>query len=535
MSRSLSGIRRLALALLAPLFAFNLAPQAGAQPPTPGSSHGSVYLPLVRGGTGKPAEPQVRLVPDSVRAVHAVVGPEGSLLKATAADGTRFELLIAADALDFVEPITMTPALRAEELPLSGGLLGAVKLEPEHLELHTPALLRIIPPELPPGLRTIAFAYNGDGEQFHLRPIAVDPAANGSVPDAPVLAMALPALRSVGVGSGTQADVERQLARPAPADPLDALEQQLVADTPDELHTLGLLSVYQVVIWPGLQRAVTDDRAVDLAIRRFGQWLFWVDHYKLRTRLITQISDAFTQIKRIVARSAAASFERCVAERRPEEGFRLLRLARYARTYVSAAEDETIRARLAKCLRFELTFHSHMTEGGFGDPYGYLYGLEAKLTLRAGTGKGTTATGSGPLEWREVGWIGSNTGGCVFSVTGTGSTFNAQPQPFGLSIAPVGRSSPAVTISLWYHPGTPSELTSIQCPGGIVTAPTTAWATYYGQTHADERSGAGYRVSSQVVGAGSFAGWAYHLTTSGPSGQAVIEDTNIAIVHAPER
>src|SRR5215210_3774907 len=73
-----------------------------------------VYLPLLTLGSGAttPNDPvAVRFVDDAGRAGHAAIGPEGGTLSATAADGTRFELIVPAEALDFRETITMTPVL----------------------------------------------------------------------------------------------------------------------------------------------------------------------------------------------------------------------------------------------------------------------------------------------------------------------------------------------------------------------------------------------------------------------------------------
>ncbi|HET9223686.1 MAG TPA: hypothetical protein VFO07_14335, partial [Roseiflexaceae bacterium] len=208
------------------------------------------------------------------------------------------------------------------------------------------------------------------------------------------------------------------------------------------------------------------------------------------------------------------------------------RWMRYARKYLSSAEVAAIQAKLAKCLRFELTFHSLMTETAPG--YGYVYDLEAKLTLRAASGM--NATGVGPLEWNEISWIGQQ-GGCQFVVSADGSTFDAQHLGLGLSITPVSRTSPAVNITLSYNPGTPTEHVTIVCPGGGGhTSATHAWATYFDQTHDKERINVGYRATAQVVGAGKFTGWTYpRLTTSGPDGHPVVEATEILLVHTPER
>jgi hypothetical protein len=58
---------------------------------------------------------------------------------------------------------------------------------------------------------------------------------------------------------------------------------------------------------------------------------------------------------------------------------------------------------------------------------------------------------------------------------------------------------------------------------------------YFTTMHEYERDGTAFRANAQIVNAGRFTGWVYHHTTSGPSGQAVVEDSQIDIVHVPER
>ena len=153
---STTPLRRAAnlLAVLAMLImSANLA--RGAVPSA--TSPNQVYLPLVQSAssgstTPTPSPPSpARLVLDQRRATYGSIGPEGGTLHATAADGTQFELVVPPDALDFTETITMTPASAVENLPLSGGLAGAVGLEPAGLTFYEPAMLTITPATAPAG------------------------------------------------------------------------------------------------------------------------------------------------------------------------------------------------------------------------------------------------------------------------------------------------------------------------------------------------------------------------------------------------
>ena len=103
-------------------------------------------------------------------------------------------------------------------------------------------------------------------------------------------------------------------------------------------------------------------------------------------------------------------------------------------------------------------------------------------------------------------------------------------------MAPVSRTSPAVKLALRYNPGVPQENTTMSCPGAKpISWHTDGWSTYFTKMHEYEHDGAAFRASASIVNAGNFTGWIYHHNTSGPGGQAVVEDTQIAIAHVPER
>jgi hypothetical protein len=500
-----------------------------AQPRAQEQKH-AVYLPLAIGGgaAARPVDPvAVRFIDDTDRAAHAAIGPDGGTLSATAADGTRFELVVPAEALDFTETITMTPVLRAENLPLSGGLIGAVDLEPAGLGFYQPATLRIVTPAPAPGFETIGFAYNGAGEQFHLRPLALG-AGNIQIQAAEVtISIEIVSIRPVGAGRGSQADIERRKAQPAPSDPLDLLEEGILLLQ----HYAALHEFYHRILGPDLRRAQTDASQFDQALREVDAWLYFVRAAGLTETFAFEIAEAKVLLIDTLPRAAAASADRCYTQKRPEEGFRLLRWARYARKLLPGAPlIGEIEAKLAKCLTFEITFHSVITETARG--YGYYYELRTATTLRAAGS--TRATGSAPLEWVDAHWTAG--GPCQFSMRGDGSTFDATSGRLGFSMAPVGRTSPAVNLTLRYDPGVPAEHTTMACPGGGgFSVSTTAWSDYFTKTHDNERDDAGFRATAQVVNAGSFTGWVYHQTTTGPSGQVAVEDTQIEILHTPQR
>lgn len=484
-----------------------------------------VYLPLVM--SAGDTRPEVQFSFDAGRATQAAIGPEGGVLSATAADGTQFALTIPPDALDFTEVITMTPASAATGLPLSGGLAGAVSLEPSGLTLSAPATLVITPATAPAGPLAIGFAFDSSGSRFHLRPITER--SNVAIASSTVeITMEVLWIRPVGAGSGTQEDITRQLAQPAPLDPMDALDQALLNKS---LHMVTLREAYDIVVEPGLQHALIDLNQTDTALRQFDQWMRWVEVYGLTPLFVDQISHAKALLLDLLERAAVRSADICYEQKRPEEGFALLRWARYARKHLPGPWSSMIEAKLAKCLTFRVQINTWITETN--GEWGWLHQLHSELVLR-GSGR-MLATGSGPLHYDAVTWIGEPIIGCTFSGSGAGSIVNAASAGYGLKLTPVSRTSPAVRVSFSYDPGVPIETKSIECtdaPGG--SGQRQHWRDYYEQMHDYERTANGFTSEATIVGAGSFEGWIYHHTGMGTEAP-LVEETQIEIKHTPER
>jgi len=96
------------------------------------------------GGSDDPAEALLpRPVLETASATTADIGPAGGVLEATAADGISYRLEVPAGALPSTVRITMTPVTRIDDLPLSGGMVGAVNLRPAGLQLARSATLKI--------------------------------------------------------------------------------------------------------------------------------------------------------------------------------------------------------------------------------------------------------------------------------------------------------------------------------------------------------------------------------------------------------
>jgi hypothetical protein len=132
---------------------------------------------------------------DTASAATATITSDGGTLTATAANGAIFTLTIPAGAIDDEETITMTPIASISDLPLSGGLAGAVELAPEGLILLKTSTLVIKAPI--PIDQQSPFAWYDTGDDFHLYPLTLDVST---------LTMTITHLCGYGIGVGTSAD-----------------------------------------------------------------------------------------------------------------------------------------------------------------------------------------------------------------------------------------------------------------------------------------------------------------------------------------
>ena len=104
---------------------------------------------------------------------QAVIGPAGGEISVTGSSGAVYTLTIPKDALQFDVPITLKSISAITGLPLSGGMLGAVFIEPAALVFDIPASLKMTTPESKPAVSApllMAFSFQDEGADFHLYP-----------------------------------------------------------------------------------------------------------------------------------------------------------------------------------------------------------------------------------------------------------------------------------------------------------------------------------------------------------------------------
>jgi hypothetical protein len=299
----------------------------------------------------------------------------------------------------------------------------------------------------------------------------------------------------------------------------------------EKLNTQILLAFVQVV-QPAAEAALESDdyEVVAAAIKVMLSWERFaalVDP----DRLAPEMAYTTTVMEELVLRGVAAASRECVEQHNYDRITTLFQLERTL-ALMGATEKSTALAKLKDCLHFELTFYSVMTEGGFGDPYGYRYELKGTVPLALPpedefiTGR---LVGTGPLEYVSVAWIGSNT--CSFAAGGEGAVLNVRD---GVNGVPFPFAPNAATMEIIYDPGLPAETVTMTCAGvDPIVFQTNAWKGYFDLMHAPEKVETSYRLVTPMLGGDIIARSQQHLTTHGPSGQEVIEDTLIQIVHKP--
>lgn len=230
--------------------------------------------PPVALATKPPAPPDLTGIPgrihlDGAPSGAAWIGPVGGTVTATAADGTHYVLEIPAGAMLQPTPISMTPVAAVDDVGLSGGLAGAVYLQPRGTRLAVPALLHVTTARAQPaGTQLVAFDVADDGQTD------VVPALDGQ----DGLTAVIFHFSSPGLGWGTSEDLQRlapPITNPLTADMrltsnLTALYAESVPwDSPTMLTAYALVNFE----WLGLIRdELADAQDDDDLVHALADW-----------------------------------------------------------------------------------------------------------------------------------------------------------------------------------------------------------------------------------------------------------------------
>ena len=131
---------------------------------------------------------------DKKQTASKMIPRSGGSVSLNASDGSNFTLDIPADALEADTMITMTAVKSLDGAPLANNTPTAVQLEPSGLFFKEMATLTIVPAKEIPTKEQIIFAYEGDGQDYHLA--VIDPRSKE-------IKIKLMHFSGAGVGSGS--------------------------------------------------------------------------------------------------------------------------------------------------------------------------------------------------------------------------------------------------------------------------------------------------------------------------------------------
>jgi hypothetical protein len=202
----------------------------------------------------------------------ATIGPDGGTVSATAADGTTYALEVPAWAVAQPVEITMTPVSAIEGLPLSGGLAGAVELEPSGTVLARSATLRITTTKGPEADQILAgFSASND---LSTRALSRTAASDATI------SVLVSHFSAAGVGFGTTQDIAQLTTGTSTS--LDTYMSDVLAfPTPwDNTHRqIGVEiaeKAFAEIVLPELAGAA-DDFDLLIAVADYDQWRSLLD------------------------------------------------------------------------------------------------------------------------------------------------------------------------------------------------------------------------------------------------------------------
>lgn len=446
-----------------------------------------------------PPQPvDVQPVLDTERKVVQDVGADGATIEATAADGTRFSLAVPAGALLSTEQVTLTPVASVTGLPMSGGLVGAVDIEPDGLVLQEPAMLTITPPGPVPLEEQTGVLWHAGGEDFHLHPLE---------PGDPIV-LRLTHFSAPGVARGTQADRDAQLAR-FPEREEDVLAQELGHQTQLERSGKGsqfeagvasLRRQYTRRVRIGLVRARTSDSLtyIERVIALTSDWrLFAGLDEATRARLANELAESREFMQAVLRQAISVADSRCRQHHDTQAVQRLPWIFMMGMlASVWSSNDVAIRETLERCLSFELDFstklkavgprgeqHESGREGKGGEVFVSIPRIPLSLSLQDMTLAGGKAFAYDPPRT----WDAYPGGNCVRH---DGTEYGALFEVFALQL-PINlvRGAAKPDMRMRFSHGSSVEHYTLYCEQLVDRGAFSRWIYFatFSNMHSDER------------------------------------------------
>lgn len=489
-------------------------------PAGPGSCAAS-REPMQRIATRLSPPVQAHPAPETSTAATATIGATGGTLDATAADGTRFHLVIAANSVPDGTQITMTPVSSLGGVRSGGKFVAGVQLAPEGLVLIHGGTLTITPSHPVAIANQVGYGYDGTGDDVHrvpllpTRPIVIPLAHFSGVGVLDGVAGAL-----AGTGSSILDRYSALVAQELYAARLGYISVQAAFEDCQKLlvRALGELNAQEVP--PGLN----DDGAAQKAIRDILA--------VARTSALLDSSESmFESVKPTIYKLEEGIYKR--AQQRCADNHDLTQISRILGTdrseqllggYTGHGLSEDL-----KCLRFRIDFDSAIDvlagSGGSGS-WHLEYVAHPTVTpdlsqvgIMTGSTAGTYASASGTITGPDgsTGTVTSSSGD-TFDVVG-----------FDMSTDPTVTAPPTLTLDLHspseqYHAHDPSN------PGGDFDKTDHEWLNVFNEFH-NPQNGWTVLTLERVPGNGELVARGT-FSNSAPDGSAT-ESTTVDVFHTP--
>ncbi len=413
----------------------------------------------------------------------SVIPVTGGTITALGADGTRFTLIIPANALLSDQEIHIIPVSSIDGLPLSGGLAAAVNLEPEGLLLFEPVTLNIeLSHEITNG-EFLGFSFLNKGEELFLYPTEV----NGNI-----VTVQLMHFSGYGGGSGSSDDASNMDNYPPSSAQNQAMQAAANATSkagdniPYDEYERILRDWYNSSVAPSLKAATTDDKNIEQPITEFMRWATQVASCGLTDKFELELDNGKIWVSQAIKNAVDKTSRRCQSQSSPIEARRLIQLAAMAQLlgewggsvnttgqFPVVEQAEIALEQAAHCAQFELKFDS-IIETESGCQTNFISHVRATVKLKVDEGKkvvgSNTYTGKGRLEYIDfIPPSGCPEGGgmvmCPAQSTGkTGSDFEVVGATlFNINYHKEADSQPP-NINIVIDPGKPEETMIVKCP-----------------------------------------------------------------------
>jgi hypothetical protein len=500
-----------------------------------------------------PADPNPLTVTphlDESQAVETTLPEAGGVLEAESG-GVRYTLTIPEGALMSEQDVRLVPVQSIEGLPMSGGLLGAVQLEPDGVRFLKPVVLQI---EVLGGfdpVQAAGFAYHGLGQEFHLFPAFVE----GNTVQIEILHFS-----GYGSGAVTPEDIDQQMQHP-PSSAEDRLNQEISdflskaskSDEDifsDELEPI-LRAYIENVLLPELKAAETNDKLVDAAASKLLSFNTSLHLLGFDDRFDRELEKAYASLEKGLENAFDKAYERCVDKPDAMEAANMLQRLLQIDLLGFGGGAYSIENKfgdLQNCLKFQLKFDSLVSWELDNNMV-----LESQVTADVDLhmDENLFFHGSGELLYRSfrVRFQGESeeiNDFCTFNVETKNATVTIEDALINWKNL---NGKPEFKIVIPFGPGVPRDRYNMKCQTGAsgsietnIPGDMAMWAAGFETIHSDSRvdgwgSGGGtiyFLHPWERVGGRVFARHSASKTVPQPNSK-VTEDLTVDLIHTPGR